>query len=542
MSRNGSGVYSAPGASFPAVAATLIESAKYNNVINDISTALTESIARDGQTTITANIPMSGFKFTGLANGVSSTDSATVGQVSTIAAVLSWCGTAGGTANALTLTPSTAISAYAAGLSYAFKSGATPNSAATTVAISGLSAIAVQNNSAALVGGEIEAGKFYEIVLDSTSTAQIRPFKFNYAAQGANTDITSLASPSIANATATTQAISDNSTKVATTAYVDRATTDRIQPITASVAANAMTITLNPTQLDFRSTTAGSGAITTAAVTAAISTVISSGSTGGTVNAIPNRLAVLAINNAGTVELAWCNAAGSVLLDENTLLTTTAEGGAGAADSANTVYSTTARTGVAFRVVGFVDSTQATAGTWATAPSSVQGVGGLSNLNKVGQIQVGATVATTSGTSIDVTGIPSWAKRVTLMLDGVSLSAAATFIVQLGDSGGIEATGYNGAASIISGSVSSALHNTGFDTGYASSGTPILHGKLVFELQSYAASTWVCTGILGNSNAASTSLISGAKALSAGPLTQLRMTTTAGTATFDAGTISVSYE
>jgi hypothetical protein len=85
---------------------------------------------------------------------------------------------------------------------------------------------------------------------------------------------------------------------------------------------------------------------------------------------------VIAINNGGTVELAVVNLSGGNNLDETTLITTIAEGGAGAADSANVIYSTTARTSVPFRVVGAIISTQATAGTWATAPSTIQGTGG----------------------------------------------------------------------------------------------------------------------------------------------------------------------
>jgi hypothetical protein len=154
------------------------------------------------------------------------------------------------------------------------------------------------------------------------------------------------------------------------------AKTDKIQPITASVAANALTITLNPTTLDFRDATLGSGTVNTRTVSAAISVVVSSGSTLGTVNAVQNRLAVLAIDNAGTVELAVVNLAGGVNLDETGVISTTAEGGAGGADSATVIYSTTARTNVPYRVVGFVESTQATAGTWATAPSKIQGYGG----------------------------------------------------------------------------------------------------------------------------------------------------------------------
>jgi len=83
------------------------------------------------------------------------------------------CGTAGGTANALTLTPSPAITAYAAGMSFLFKAGVAGNSGVTTVAISGLGTIAVQMNYAACAGGEIRASKWYRITLDTASTAQL---------------------------------------------------------------------------------------------------------------------------------------------------------------------------------------------------------------------------------------------------------------------------------------------------------------------------------------------------------------------------------
>lgn len=150
----------------------------------------------------------------------------------------------------------------------------------------------------------------------------------------------------------------------------------KIISITASVASNALTVTLNPCALDFRSSTLGSGTVNTRTVSSAISMTVSSGSTLGTVNATASRIVVLAIDNAGTVELAVVNIAGGNKLDETNLISTTAEGGAGAADSNNVIYSTTARSSVPYKVVGFVDSTQTTAGTWATAPSTIQGVGG----------------------------------------------------------------------------------------------------------------------------------------------------------------------
>lgn len=162
-----------------------------------------------------------------------------------------------------------------------------------------------------------------------------------------------------------------------------------VQPITASVAANALTLTLNPTTLDFRSATLGSGTVNVRTIAAAISLVISSGSTLGTTNAALSRIAVLAIDNSGTVELAAVNLAGGTNLDETGVISTTAEGGVGAADSSTAIYSTTARSNVPYRVVGYVESTQATAGTWATAPSLIQGTGGAvtASFQSIGQGQ-----------------------------------------------------------------------------------------------------------------------------------------------------------
>jgi hypothetical protein len=168
-----------------------------------------------------------------------------------------------------------------------------------------------------------------------------------------------------------------------------------IQPITATVAANALTVTLNPTTLDFRSATLTSGTVVSRAVTSAISVVVSSGSTLGTVSAVQSRIVVLALDNAGTVELAVVNIAGGTNLTETGLISTTAEGGAGAADSASTVYSTTARSNVAYRVVGYVESTQTTAGTWATTPSTIQGYGGqaLASMSSLGYGQTWQNVS-----------------------------------------------------------------------------------------------------------------------------------------------------
>lgn len=161
-----------------------------------------------------------------------------------------------------------------------------------------------------------------------------------------------------------------------TTGVSGRGLGSKIQPIDYTLSGNALTLKLDPTTLDFRSTTLTSGAVTTVSNAAQITTTISSGSTGGTINAVSSDIIILAINNAGTMELAWTNLAGGLNLDETGLISTTAEGGAGGADSATTIYSTTARANVAYRVVGVFRSTQTTAGTWAQNPALVQGVGG----------------------------------------------------------------------------------------------------------------------------------------------------------------------
>ena len=212
----------------------------------------------------------------------------------------------------------------------------------------------------------------------------------------------------------------------------------QIQPISASVASNALTISASALSLDFRSTTLGSGTVTTVTGTPS-SLVISSGSTLGTVSATKSRIVVIAMNNAGTLELAAVNISGGNQLDETNLISTAAEGGAGAADSASTIYSTTARTSLAYRVIGYIESTQATAGTWATAPSTIQGYGGqaLDSMGTLGYSQTwqnlfasraaATTYYNTTGRPIMVIvsgdTSPNNGQNVNLIINGVTVSS-----------------------------------------------------------------------------------------------------------------------
>lgn len=171
-----------------------------------------------------------------------------------------------------------------------------------------------------------------------------------------------------------TTSISDSGVQFADGSVQASAGAPQLIPISASVGSNALTITLNPCALAFRSTTLGSGASTTVQNNATLSLTVPSSATLGTVNAVQSDVVVLAINNAGTIELAVVNIAGGNDLSETGLISTTAI--SAGSTSASTVYSTSARTSVAYRVVGVVRSTQTTAGTWAAAPSLVQGAGG----------------------------------------------------------------------------------------------------------------------------------------------------------------------
>lgn len=156
--------------------------------------------------------------------------------------------------------------------------------------------------------------------------------------------------------------------------------------LAASVGSSALTITLsgydgtslsstNKAQFAFRSATAGNGTYSIVSATADLTLTISSGSTLGTTSGVPARFWIVIFNDAGTLRLGAinCSTASAIYpLSDDTLASSTAEGGAGAADSAGVIYTGTAVTSKAMRVIGYVEHTQATAGTYATTPSKVQ--------------------------------------------------------------------------------------------------------------------------------------------------------------------------
>lgn len=155
-------------------------------------------------------------------------------------------------------------------------------------------------------------------------------------------------------------------------------------------------------------------------------------------------------------------------------------------------------------------------------------------------ITSGTAVASTSGTSIDFTGIPSWAKRITVMFSGVSTNGTSVLLVQLGDSGGIETTGYTGSASNLSSGVVSATYTTGFgcDGGARSVGDTT---SGLITICSFGSNQWIASGTLGRTDSGGTRTFGGNKTLS-DTLDRVRVTTVNGTDTFDAGSINILYE
>lgn len=155
----------------------------------------------------------------------------------------------------------------------------------------------------------------------------------------------------------------------------------------------------------------------------------------------------------------------------------------------------------------------------------------------------GTAVASTSGTSIDFTSIPSWVKRITVQISAVSTSATGGALpaIQIGTSGGVETTGYisyasyTAATSVATSSTSMFLLRAG-----TSSNADLHYGNAVLTL--IGSNTWVFSWSGAMNSGGSYTIAGGGNKTLSGTLDRVRITTSNGTDTFDAGSINILYE
>jgi hypothetical protein len=158
-----------------------------------------------------------------------------------------------------------------------------------------------------------------------------------------------------------------------------------------------------------------------------------------------------------------------------------------------------------------------------------------------GTIKSGTSVASTSGTSIDFTSIPSWVKRVTVMLNGVSTNGSSAVQIQIG-SGTFTTSGYVGYATRFGTSPNNVY--TSMSAGFVTSDNQLSATTRygIFVLANVSSNNWNLSGSHTNSaSTGDTCLVNGNVSLS-GTLDRVRITTVNGTDTFDAGSINILYE
>lgn len=156
-----------------------------------------------------------------------------------------------------------------------------------------------------------------------------------------------------------------------------------------------------------------------------------------------------------------------------------------------------------------------------------------------GAFVAGTAVASTSGTSIDFTSIPSWVKRVTISLSGVSTNGSSNLLFQIG-AGSVTTSGYLGTG--YRAASGGAWVNIAFTTGFGipfDTSSAVIHGQLVLTL--IGSNNWATTSFLSRSDTTTVGGTGGSITLG-GTLDRVRITTVNGTDTFDAGSINILYE
>jgi hypothetical protein len=182
--------------------------------------------------------------------------------------------------------------------------------------------------------------------------------------------------------------------------------------------------------------------------------------------------------------------------------------------------------------------------TVASGGITTTGTSSISNLTATGTfgggvITSGTAVTLTTQTSVDYTSIPSWVKRITVMFNGVSGSGTANLLLQLGTSGGIVSTGYvSSGFRINAGTTSGGVSSTAGMILGSDNASWTTSGIATFAL--VGSNIWI--GSFSGKGTTTSGLVSGMDVSLGGTLDRVRLTTSNGTDTLDAGSINILYE
>ena len=152
-------------------------------------------------------------------------------------------------------------------------------------------------------------------------------------------------------------------------------------------------------------------------------------------------------------------------------------------------------------------------------------------------LTAGTAQASTSGTSIDFTGIPSWVKRITVIYYGVSTNGTSNGQIQIG-SGSFTTSGYTSSAAFTGASTNMTTQTSGFLLWLSGGAGDFYRGNIV--ITNVSGNNWVCSNTLARADGYQ--MIGGGSVSLSGTLDRVRATTVSGTDTFDAGTINILYE
>jgi len=482
MAYNGSGSFTIDTAGNPVVTGTSIASTVHNTTMQEIATGLSTAICKDGQTTVTQNIPMASHKFTGLSDGSARTDSANIGNIVDGTGV--YVATVGGTADVITLTPNPAIAAYAAGQTFRFiASGA--NTTNVTVEVSGLAAKAItKNGTTALVAGDIPSGMMVEITYDGT--------RFILGTTGAASFVTTANHPTIT--ADTTITVSDARTNTVDVPLTITSTTSNTPAagIGTGILLRAESADENPSDFGRIEAAASDVGAGTEDTYFQLLTRVA----GATLTAT-YRFIATAVNKA-------------IFTHANT---------------ADRTYTFPDATGNVPVVASQAEVTAMTSATTALTPNH--------NL-----MVIGTAIPTTSGTSNDFTGIPAGVREIVVTGESVSTNGTDELMLQLGDAGGIETSGYSGSTENSAGTATT--HSSGFLLNVATIAAGNYKFTVILTRTDATAHAWSAAITCARADSGGVTVGAGSKTLSA-EIDRVRLTTLAGANTFDAGSFNVTY-